>query len=85
MTTIDQLEPCPFDGAPAELRHDNAEWGYRPGRYFVVCSECGASSGKYDDERWESGKGTYSIRDEAKRMAVDWWNRRAVRHVEITR
>jgi hypothetical protein len=50
--------------------------GYYPGYYHVSCTSCAATSHKYEDEKWESGKGTYKITEQAIESATAWWNRR---------
>lgn len=71
------LLPCPFCGSAAELKHKSGSWGYYSGSYFVGCTKCECVTSGFNDEKWEQGKGTFSIAEEAKANAVARWNRRA--------
>jgi hypothetical protein len=73
----EELKPCPFDGANAEKDVDPGSYGYFPPKMRVRCTKCSAASPYFYMEDWEKDRGTFSIADEAKRLAYDWWNRRA--------
>ncbi|WP_198297932.1 Lar family restriction alleviation protein [Bordetella genomosp. 9] len=72
-----KLKPCPFCGSPGALEHASGSWGYYPGKWWVKCPSCGVSGKGFEDEKWESGKGTTNISAQAKGDAIAWWNRRA--------
>jgi hypothetical protein len=72
-----ELLPCPFCGEPGALEHASGSWGYYPGKWWVKCAACGVSGKGFEDEKWEFGKGTTNISEQAKADAIAWWNRRA--------
>jgi hypothetical protein len=65
-----ELQPCPFDGAPAEMKHTPGSWGYYPAKYGVCCTKCGVTTTAFDDDYSSEGAA------KAKASAAAAWNRR---------
>lgn len=71
------LAQCPFDGGDAAL----GSWAGsmdRGGReLWVECSTCGVALPRLQTERWKQGYGTFFADDDAVRVLITEWNRRA--------
>ena len=81
------LLPCPFCGSGAKMARRAGFAGYEHDLVWVSCinEECKVTSPSIDCERWEAGKGTFYVYDEAIETAVTWWNRRAPLPLAIAR
>jgi hypothetical protein len=69
-------KPCPFCGRAVQIQFKNGNYGYSPNSVSIGCESCNVWFGE-DAERWEHGKGTYSIREEAEERLLTRWNTRA--------
>jgi len=75
MSSPHKVLPCPFCGSRVEMIFKMGEWGYSSDAVFIQCKPCGIMFME-DAEKWEQGKGTYSICDQAEKKLLDRWNTR---------
>lgn len=73
-----EIKPCPFCGSQVEMKFKHGEWGYKPDGVSIQCEPCRIFFCE-DAEKWEQGRGTFSIREEAEAKLLKRWN---TRHVE---
>lgn len=67
------LKPCPFCGKTPSVQYKTGDWGYTNDKVQIICCVVKIS---YDAEKWESGRGTFSVVDEATKQLVKQWNTR---------
>lgn len=72
----ESLLPCPFCGKQVELTFKHGEWGYTKNMVGIRCEGCRIGFVE-DAEKWEQGKGTFSIRDQAEQTLRKKWNTRS--------
>ena len=68
------IRPCPFCGKTPRVTYKNGDWGYTNDKVQIICCVVKISR---DTEKWEQGRGTFSIIDDATRKLVKQWNTRA--------
>lgn len=72
----EELKPCPFCGSAVFLERDSGSYGYTSPTVIAQCKKCGIHFGE-PTEKWEQGKGTFSIEEEATTKLINRWNTRA--------
>lgn len=67
--------PCPFCGGAVELEHKSGDYGYTYNTASIGCPACHICF-KTDTEKWEPGRGTFSIKKQAEAELLAKWNTR---------
>jgi Lar family restriction alleviation protein len=71
----EELKPCPFCGGSVKIEFVQGNWGYTNNMVHITCKKC--HIGFHEKaEKWEQGKGTYSIEKEARKKLFNKWNTR---------
>ncbi len=70
------LKPCPYCGGAAKGHKKTVESFRKIHNYYVACTECGASTERYDTEfaMLQNGKSHVLTHKEAIRKTVNDWN-----------
>lgn len=79
------LKPCPFCGGPAVMRREIPERDDSSNDYWCACEQKCCATRKFNDEKWEAGKGTWSVADWAKEQAKKAWNTRKAPNADAER
>ena len=72
---IMDLKPCPFCGDFVQVTRKSGDWGYTAPSVSIRCERCGCGFSA-DAERWEQGKGHFSVQVEATEQVINLWNTR---------
>ena len=67
--------PCPFCGGKVQIEFRHGDWGYSSDGVMIQCKPCGIAFHE-DAEKWEQGRGTFSIREDAEAKLLKRWNTR---------
>ncbi len=67
--------PCPFCGGTVKVEFRPGECGYSSDGLMIRCAPCGIAFHE-DAEKWERGRGTVLIREEAEAKLLKRWNTR---------
>jgi hypothetical protein len=73
MATNDGLKPCPFCGKRVKFEYHTGDYGYTPDTVSISCCFARISA---PTEKWESWKGHFSVKNEARQQIADKWNAR---------
>jgi len=76
----EELKPCPFCGAEAELREVERELPFSTGDeniFFAICTNCGCSPFPRSGTNIYYKKNSKEIKQKLEKEAAEAWNHRA--------
>jgi len=70
---MEKLKTCPFCGEDVSFSYNAGSYGYTPNTIHIKCCSVHMTEVSI---KWEQGKGTFSIEDQAKIDLTKRWNTR---------
>lgn len=67
------IKPCPFCGDTPTIKYKYGDYGYTPDTAHISCCIVHLSG---PTEKWEQGRGHYSVKEETTNILIDRWNKR---------